>query len=75
MTRDIAAETARVESLATADNCPKCGVSLLGDPIPEASREHFGGKTHFRRQVGIYSREQDRTVAWRCPDCDYEEAR
>lgn len=62
-------------SLGTADNCPKCGASLLDKPIPEESRKLYGGKTHFRRVIGIYSREQDRTVAWRCPDCGYEEAR
>ena len=63
------------QSPADADNCPNCGTSLLDKPIPEESRHMYGGKTHFRRVIGIYSREQDRTVAWRCPDCDYEEAR
>lgn len=62
-------------TLASADTCPHCKANLLGDPIPEESREHFGDKTHFRRVIAIYSREQDRTVAWRCPDCGYEEAR
>lgn len=62
-------------SLETADNCPKCGASLLDKPIPEESREHYGNTTHFRRVIGIYSWEQDRTVAWRCPDCDHEEKR
>ena len=39
--------------------------------IPEAQRESYGA-THFLRAIAIYSREQDRTVAWRCPDCGHE---
>lgn len=27
------------------------------------------------RQIGIYSMEKDRTVAWQCPDCKYEWSR
>jgi hypothetical protein len=62
-------------SLATADTCPNCKANLVGEPIPEESREAYGGKTHFRRVIGLYSRERDRTVAWRCPDCEYTEQR
>lgn len=62
-------------SLATDDNCPICGVSLIGDPIPESSRHMYGDATHFRREIGIYSQERDCTVAYRCPDCDHEETR
>jgi hypothetical protein len=50
-------------------NCPGCGASWQGDPIPETSRKNFGGATHFKRQVAIYSREEDMTIAWMCPDC------
>jgi hypothetical protein len=25
------------------DNCPRCGVSLIGDPIPEEQQENYGG--------------------------------
>jgi len=53
-------------------NCPSCKVNLQGDPIPEASRETYGGSTHFKREIGIYDRDLDRTVAWRCPDCGHE---
>lgn len=57
------------------DDCPHCGVSLIGDPIPEADRHFFGNATHFRREIGVYDRERDRTVAYRCPDCGKEWAR
>lgn len=51
------------------EGCPKCKVSWIGTPIPHASREHYGGNTHFKREVGIYDMNRDMTVAWECPDC------
>jgi rubredoxin len=53
------------------ETCPSCKVSLQGEPIPKRSREHFGNATHFSRKIGLYSRELDRTTAWRCPDCGH----
>lgn len=55
------------------DNCPKCGVSFQGEPIPEKSRQDgsYGNSTHFSRVIGIYSRGMDRTTQWRCPDCGH----
>jgi hypothetical protein len=54
-------------------NCPFCGVSFQGDPIPEGLRaEYYGGSTHYSRLIAIYDRDRDRTVAWRCPDCHKE---
>ena len=29
-------------------------------------------KGKWGRQIGAYSMEKDRTVAWKCPDCDHE---
>lgn len=29
-------------------------------------------KGQWGRQIGVYSMERDRTVAWRCPDCLHE---
>lgn len=49
-------------------NCPHCGVSLLGDPIPDDIKEHYAG-THWKRELGIYDWDKDRTVAYECPDC------
>jgi len=54
------------------DNCPHCGVSLIGEPIPIRRRLDYGGKTHFRREIAIYDRDKDRTVAYKCPDCGQE---
>lgn len=55
------------------DNCPKCGASFIGDPIPEDIIESYSG-THWRREIaidggmmGIY----DGVVAYRCVDCGY----
>lgn len=63
-----------IPDLAERDTCPnpECGKSWIGEPIPETHREHFGGSTHFRRCIAIYDRDKDRTVAWRCPDCEME---
>lgn len=39
---------------------------------------HYGATREvgtWGRAVGIYSREKDRTVAWKCPDCEHEWAR
>ena len=35
------------------DTCPECGVSWQGEEIPAESRHHYGGKTHFRRVLGV----------------------
>jgi uncharacterized C2H2 Zn-finger protein len=51
--------------------CPGCGMSFQGDPIPKRDQEAFGGATHFERQIALYDRDQDMTIAYRCPDCAY----
>lgn len=53
------------------ENCPNCGSNLQGEPIPVESQRNYGA-THFSRKIGIYSRETDKTVEWKCPDCDYQ---
>ena len=56
------------------DNCPKCGVSFIGDPIPEDIVEFYAG-THWRREIGIdggYMGIYDGIVAFKCPDCGHE---
>ena len=49
-------------------NCPKCGVSWIGDPIPANIAEHYSG-THFRREIGHVSWSRDRVTHYQCPDC------
>lgn len=50
------------------ENCPHCGVSLQGEPIPEDQRgKWYGGATHYSRTIG-YSR-HDYVQFWICPDC------
>lgn len=56
-----------------ADNCPHCGVSLIGAPIETESQEWFGGATHFRREIGIEVRgAYDGVLYWQCRDCGKE---
>jgi len=56
------------------DNCPKCNVSFIGDPIPDNIKKHYSG-THWRRDIGIdggYIGIYDGIVAFKCPDCNHE---
>lgn len=50
-------------------NCPLCAANLLGEPIAADIKHHYSGN-YFKRELGIYSQEYDRTVAYRCPDCN-----
>jgi hypothetical protein len=53
------------------DNCPKCKVSWIGEPIPEDIAHHYSG-THWRREIGIDGGMlgiYDGIVALKCPDC------
>ena len=54
------------------DNCPYCGVSLIGEPILEHLIEtgHYNDSTHWRREIGIeYPELYDGIWEWKCPDC------
>lgn len=51
-------------------NCPECGASWVSSIIPEEIREYYTPPYFFSRLIGIYSREQDRTIEYVCPDCD-----
>jgi len=56
------------------DDCPKCGVSWIGDEIPENIRHHYS-VTHWRKEIGIDGGMlgiYDGIVAIRCPDCGEE---
>jgi rubredoxin len=62
----------RTSAIAHYETCPECGISFKGAEIPEDSREHFGGATHFLdHKIGIYDRSRDRTTHWRCTACAY----
>jgi len=55
------------------DNCPKCKVSFIGEPIPADIVEHYAG-THWRREIGYdggYMDIYDGIVAYKCPDCNH----
>jgi hypothetical protein len=53
-----------------AHKCPHCGVSLVGDEIPEEHRRP-GGYTRYAREIGIEVRGvYDGILFWQCPDCD-----
>ena len=51
------------------NNCPNCGASFQGGPIPKKEREFFGGVTHYSTRVSVYDRESDREIGFMCPRC------
>lgn len=56
----------------TPYQCPNCKADLTAGAIPEAIKEHYGGKVSFTRCISIYDIELDKTTSWECPDCGYE---
>lgn len=52
-----------------ADFCPHCSTDLWGGPIPEGIRQHYSPPYRWRRDIAIYDRASDRTIAFECPDC------
>lgn len=48
--------------------CPRCGTSLLGEPIPEALQPLYGTVTHFHREVVVKQTDND-VFFYACPDC------
>lgn len=54
----------------SAERCPACNVSLVGEPIPETAQGYYGTHTHFSRIIAI--EKNDRVDHWRCPDCGYQ---
>lgn len=56
------------------DNCPGCEASLVGEEIPEKDREHFGGATHFKREILVKGYSEDyatKGTYYQCPDCKH----
>jgi hypothetical protein len=67
----VSAQTKSLDSVYP-ETCPHCNASMQGSGIPEEMQHLYGGATHFSRVIGIYSMDEDRTIAWRCPDCGQE---
>ena len=72
-------------------HCPKCNADLDGGSIWEhffrsfkdekkadEIAEMYGAtreKGRWGRAIALYSRDEDRTVAYKCPDCKHEWSR
>lgn len=56
------------------DDCPRCGIDLREQPIPEEERQQYQGGTHFARlEIGITIRGvYDGVLFWKCPNCGGE---
>ena len=58
--------------MSNLDNCPHCGATLVGDPIPVEAREHYSPPYFYRREIGIeYPALYDGVWEWACPDCEF----
>ena len=69
-------------------HCPNCNSNLEGGLIyqtfleqghsPEQALDYAKGygatatEGRWGREIGIYDIDLDRTVAWRCPDCNHQ---
>ena len=53
--KEEALMTKRIDQL---DNCPECGVSWVGEEIPEDVQPWYGGHTHTSRLIGIYNMDE-----------------
>ena len=60
--------------LGNPKKCPNCKADFTGELIPKKYRDKgwYGKHTHYSRVIGLYDMDQDRTIAYRCPDCGYE---
>jgi len=56
-------------NFSSIETCPACGASWKDKPIPEKSRHLFGNHEWFSRVIAISSWQQDRCIAYQCPDC------
>lgn len=68
--------------------CPKCKVSLVGGLVYDTFFKQLGNEEealkaaemygatkttgHWGREIGIYDMKKDRTVGWKCPECNHE---
>ena len=62
------------------DNCPKCGVSWIGEEISKENQEFYGEATHFRRLIAVeygymHPERYDGVSEYRCPDCSFRVGR
>jgi len=52
------------------ENCPKCGKSFEGDPIPKDVREQMGySSTHYSNLLCGITQGLDRVTHYQCPFC------
>lgn len=60
----------KVKNPMNRSNCPQCGCSWVGNPIPEELRKEYGGRRYFTRLVQNYDWKTKKVVAYECPDCE-----
>lgn len=54
------------------ENCPSCGHNFDAGSIPVETWHYYSPPFRWSSKMAIYSRELDRTIAWRCQKCGHE---
>lgn len=57
-------------NIVNEPNCPACGVSWIGNPIPDDLKKEYGNKSHFPRIVEVRDWKTNKITAYECPDCE-----
>lgn len=60
------------KNVTTMNNCPLCGVSWIGNPIPDDLKKENGNRSHFSRLVQVLDWKSKRITGHECPDCGEE---
>lgn len=69
---NIADEGQADPAVGPLDKCPRCNADFDGGPIPEEHRHLYHPPYRWNRRIGLYDRDLDRTIGYRCPDCGFE---
>lgn len=57
------------QSILNLSNCPACGVTLIGNPIPEELRKEYANRKHFTRLIECMDWTTKKLNGYECPDC------
>lgn len=57
------------QNITSLNNCPVCGVTLLGNLIPEDLRREYNNRQHYTRLVECWDWKANKLTGYECPDC------
>lgn len=60
------------KELLSRQNCPECGVSWIGNPIPDDLKKEYNNRSHFTKLVAVPAKNNfSKIVAYECPGCEF----